>query len=57
MASKLNINISVDVLEAAELSEQEQQIMQLAQEAANDAYAPYSNFLVGAALWSAIGKR
>lgn len=50
MASKLDINISVDVLEPAELTEQEQQAMQLAQEAANDAYAPYSNFLVGAAL-------
>ena len=50
MASKFDINISVDVLEPAELTEQEQQAMQLAQEAANDAYAPYSNFLVGAAL-------
>ncbi|RDV16059.1 cytidine deaminase [Pontibacter diazotrophicus] len=50
MASKLDINISVDVLEPSELTEQEWQAMQLAQEAANDAYAPYSNFLVGAAL-------
>lgn len=50
MASELNINISIDVLEPSELTEQELQAMQLAQEAANDAYAPYSNFLVGAAL-------
>ncbi|WP_276498153.1 cytidine deaminase [Pontibacter litorisediminis] len=50
MASKLNIEISVDVLEPQELTPEEQQAMQLAQEAANDAYAPYSNFLVGAAL-------
>lgn len=50
MASELNINISIDVLDPAELNEQERKAMQLAQEAANDAYAPYSNFLVGAAL-------
>lgn len=50
MASELNINISIEVLEPSDLNELEQQAMQLAQEAANDAYAPYSNFLVGAAL-------
>ncbi|MCX2738855.1 cytidine deaminase [Pontibacter anaerobius] len=50
MASELNIQISVDVLEPQELTAEEQQAMQLAQEAAVDAYAPYSNFLVGAAL-------
>ncbi|RIJ33503.1 cytidine deaminase [Pontibacter oryzae] len=50
MASELKVQISVDVLETSELSAQEQQAMQLAQDAANDAYAPYSNFLVGAAL-------
>ncbi|PRY13225.1 cytidine deaminase [Pontibacter ummariensis] len=50
MASELNINISIDVLDQTELSDQEREAMQLAQEAANDAYAPYSNFLVGAAL-------
>ncbi|MCC9136223.1 cytidine deaminase [Pontibacter silvestris] len=50
MVNKLNINISVDVLAPGELSEQELKAMQLAQQAANDAYAPYSNFLVGAAL-------
>ncbi|TPE42645.1 cytidine deaminase [Pontibacter mangrovi] len=50
MASKLNVEISVDVLEPQELTPEEQKAMQLAQEAANDAYAPYSNFLVGAAL-------
>ncbi|ARS34095.1 cytidine deaminase [Pontibacter actiniarum] len=50
MASELKVQISVDVLDPAELNAQEQQAMQLAQEAAKDAYAPYSNFLVGAAL-------
>ncbi len=50
MASELNINISLDVLETVELSEQEREAMQLAQDAAKDAYAPYSNYLVGATL-------
>lgn len=50
MASELQITISLDVLEPEELNTQERQAMDLAQEAANDAYAPYSNFLVGAAL-------
>lgn len=50
MASELIVNISIDVLDPSELSEQEREAMHLAQEAANDAYAPYSNFMVGAAL-------
>jgi cytidine deaminase len=50
MASELILKISIDVLAPAELSEQEREAMHLAQEAAKDAYAPYSNFLVGAAL-------
>lgn len=51
MASELLIQISIDVLDSAEeLTIQEREAMQLAQQAANDAYAPYSNFLVGAAL-------
>lgn len=50
MANKLTINIDVDVLDPTELTADEMKAMQLAQEAANDAYAPYSNFLVGAAL-------
>ncbi|MCC9167155.1 cytidine deaminase [Pontibacter harenae] len=51
MASELNINITIDVLESEEeLTAQEKEALQVAQEAANDAYAPYSNFLVGASL-------
>jgi cytidine deaminase len=51
MASELNIHICIDVLDSAEeLSQQERQAIEMAQEAAKDAYAPYSNFLVGAAL-------
>ncbi|MHC2990276.1 cytidine deaminase [Pontibacter sp. HJ8] len=51
MASELNIHICIDVLDSAqELSEQERQAIELAQQAAADAYAPYSNFLVGAVL-------
>ena len=51
MASKLDIHINVDVLELGRAdASRNSQAMQLAQETANDAYAPYSNFLVGAAL-------
>lgn len=51
MASELTITIKIDVLDSVdELSTEEQKAMQLAREAANDAYAPYSNYLVGAAL-------
>ncbi|WP_187262756.1 cytidine deaminase [Pontibacter beigongshangensis] len=51
MAGALNITIHIDVLDSAEeLTREEKQAMQLAEEAANDAYAPYSNFFVGAAL-------
>jgi len=50
MASELQITIRLDVLEPKELNTHERQAMELAQEAANNAYAPYSNFLVGAAL-------
>lgn len=51
MANKLTINIDIDVLDSVtELSERELKAMEMAQQAAADAYAPYSNFLVGAAL-------
>jgi cytidine deaminase len=51
MASELNIHICIDVLDSAEeLTQEERQAMEMAQQAASDAYAPYSNFLVGAAL-------
>lgn len=51
MASELHINICIDVLDSVEeLTQEERQAMNLAQQAAKDAYAPYSNFLVGAAL-------
>lgn len=51
MAHKLEINISVDVFSsAAELPADEQHLLAQAQLATQNAYAPYSNFLVGAAL-------
>jgi cytidine deaminase len=51
MAHELTINIKIDVLDSVdELTPDEQKAMQLAKDAANDAYAPYSNYLVGAAI-------
>lgn len=51
MASELHIHICINVLDSAEeLTQGEREAMELAQQAACDAYAPYSNFLVGAAL-------
>ncbi len=56
MASVLQVTICVDVLTPEELTIEETQAMQLAQQAAGTAYAPYSNFLVGAALLLADGS-
>lgn len=51
MAHKLDIKITVDVFAtAAELPADEQHLLTQAQLAAQNAYAPYSGFLVGAAL-------
>ncbi len=51
MAHKLNVTITVDVFNsAAELSPSETLLLARAEEATKLAYAPYSGFLVGAAL-------
>ncbi|KAA9340626.1 cytidine deaminase [Adhaeribacter soli] len=51
MARPLNINISIEVLTSEnELTAPEKRAWDKAKEATNNAYAPYSNFLVGAAL-------
>ncbi|MCU4156098.1 cytidine deaminase [Carboxylicivirga sp. A043] len=48
---KLNLTTSIDVFESSEeLSQQEQILLQKAEEACNKAYAPYSEFYVGAAV-------
>lgn len=51
MASKLTVNVECTVLESVtELSMMEQELVTRAKAAADMAYAPYSNFLVGAAV-------
>ena len=51
MARELKIKIKIDVLESEnELTEREKLAWNKAKEATENAYAPYSNFLVGAAL-------
>lgn len=51
MAKELNINISIEVLASEnELTPREKLAWDKAREATANAYAPYSNFLVGAAL-------
>jgi cytidine deaminase len=49
--NKLELKISYTELESEnELNEEEKQLLQKARKSSNMAYAPYSNFLVGAAL-------
>jgi cytidine deaminase len=51
MAHQLRLTLSFDVLESVtELTTPEQHLLQAAQDATHKAYAPYSRFLVGAAL-------
>jgi cytidine deaminase len=57
MANKLEIILSFQVFSsAAELPDDEQNLLKQAQAATQYAYAPYSRFLVGAALLSADGS-
>jgi cytidine deaminase len=57
MAHTLELKILIKVFSAAsELPEEEQNLLKLAQAATRQAYAPYSNFCVGAALLLADGQ-
>ncbi|WP_192823610.1 cytidine deaminase [Rufibacter sp. LB8] len=57
MTEKVQLNISYEVVSSiAALTDQEQQVMHLAQQATQNAYAPYSNYLVGAALMLSDGS-
>nr|WP_207435634.1 cytidine deaminase [Sabulibacter ruber] len=51
MIEQVQLTITYEVVSSPEeLTPQERHILQLAQQATDNAYAPYSNFLVGAAL-------
>ncbi|WP_181305739.1 cytidine deaminase [Rufibacter sp. XAAS-G3-1] len=51
MIEQVQLNITYEVVSSIEeLTEQERQVFHLAQQATDNAYAPYSNYLVGAAL-------
>ena len=51
MAKQLRLTLTYDIFESEEeLTPLDQRLMQAAQEATYKAYAPYSGFLVGAAI-------
>ncbi|WP_205502787.1 cytidine deaminase [Rufibacter psychrotolerans] len=57
MTEQVQLTITYEVVSSAqELTPQERQVLQLAQQATHNAYAPYSNFMVGAALLLADGS-
>ena len=53
---QIDINISIESYQLDELSQQDQELVQAAIEATNNAYANYSRFYVGAALRLENGK-
>lgn len=51
MTEQVQLNITYEVVSSqAALTQQERQVLHLAQQATANSYAPYSNYLVGAAL-------
>jgi cytidine deaminase len=50
MAKKINVQVSLDLIEPQDWSEMEKELISRAKAAAERAHAPYSNFLVGASL-------
>ncbi|MFB9863970.1 cytidine deaminase [Rufibacter immobilis] len=57
MTEQVQLHITYEVVSSSEeLTEQERQVLHLAQLATGNAYAPYSNYLVGAALMLSDGS-
>ena len=56
MSKRIKQEISLEVTAFAQLEKWQQELIHKAEEAAINAYAPYSNFLVGAALLTNTGK-
>ena len=54
---KMTINSEIQVAKLSELTDDERSLVEMAIEATNRSYAPYSHFHVGAALQLANGKR
>ena len=50
MANKINVQVSLDSIEPQEWTEMEKELIERAKAIAEKAHAPYSNFLVGAAV-------
>lgn len=51
----LKINIEIEVLQMHELADKDRQLVEMAKEATNNSYSPYSHFKVGAAIRLANG--
>lgn len=57
MAKKITNTISAEIMDYAELTEEEKQLIDQTKAAVNNAYAPYSEFCVGSVVLLADGTR